>query len=92
MKSAYELAMERLAKQSPSVKLSDAQKREIGEIDSKYKARFAEREIFLQAEIAKAREAGDPEALAQLERQLAVERKNLEADCEEKKEAVRNRR
>ncbi|MCC6231638.1 MAG: hypothetical protein IT580_03285 [Verrucomicrobiales bacterium] len=91
MKSAYELAMERLAKQSPTTKLSDAQKRELAELDSKYKARVAEREIFLQGEIAKAREQGDPEALAQLERQMSVERRNLAAECEEKKEAVRRK-
>ncbi len=91
MKSAYELAMERLAKQSPSVKLTDTQKREIADIDSKFKARFAEREIFLKDEIARAQEKGDAEAIAHLERQLAVERKNLAADCEEKKDAIRGR-
>ena len=34
MKSAYELAMERLEKTSPSISLSDEQKKEIAEVDS----------------------------------------------------------
>jgi hypothetical protein len=89
MKSAYELAMERLAKQSPAQKLTDEQKRQIAEIDSRYRARIAEREIFLRGEITKAAESGDPETMAQLERQLASERKSLETECDEKKEKVR---
>ena len=52
-------------------------------------ARIAEREIFLRGEIGKAAENGDAEAMAQLERQLASERKSLEAECEEKKEKIR---
>ena len=35
MKSAYELAMERLEKKAPSTKLTDKQKADIAEIDSK---------------------------------------------------------
>lgn len=89
MKSAYELAMERLSKQSPSIKLNDDQKRQLAEIDSTYKARIAEREIFLSGELARARAQGDPEAFAQIERQLASERRRLEAECEEKKDKVR---
>ena len=43
MKTAYELAMERLNKSGPSVKLSDARKKELAELDSKYAAKIAER-------------------------------------------------
>jgi hypothetical protein len=42
MKSAYELAMERLSKTSPTAKLSDKQKKQIAELESKYKAKIAE--------------------------------------------------
>ena len=89
MKSAYELAMERLSKQSPSVKLTEEQKRQLADIDSTYKARIAEREIFLSGELTKAREQGDAEAFAQVEKQLASERRRLEAECEEKKHQIR---
>jgi hypothetical protein len=89
MKSAYELAMERLGKSSPTVKLSDEQKKEIAELESKRAAKIAERELFLQGEIAKAIDKGDAEAVAQLEKQLLSDRKSIQADCEEKKEKVR---
>ena len=59
MKSAYELAMERLSKQSPTVKISADQKKKLAEIDSKYAAKLAEREIFLKDEMSKAAAKGD---------------------------------
>lgn len=90
MKSAYELAMDRLAQQSPTVKLTAAKKRELAELDARYKAKIAEREIFLKGETEKAIQKGDYEALAQLERQMQMERRALEAECEEKKEAARS--
>lgn len=89
MKSAYELAMERLNKTSPTVKVNERQKKELAELDSKYKAKIAERELLLKGEMAKALEKGDAEALEQLEKQLVSDRKSLQADLEEKKERVR---
>jgi hypothetical protein len=91
MKSAYELAMERLNKTSPTQKFTDAQKKELAEIDSKYAAKIAEREIFLKDEMARAADKGDYEALAQLEKQLVSDRKSLEVEKEEKKEKVRQK-
>ena len=89
MKSAYELAMERINKQSPTTKTTDAQKKELAELDSRYAAKIAEREIFLKGELAKAAEKGDFEACEQLEKQLVSERKKFQAELEEKKDAVR---
>jgi hypothetical protein len=89
MKSAYELAMERLNKTGPTVKLTDKQKGELAELDSRYAAKIAEREIFLKGELAKAANGGDFEAIEQLERQLTSERKKLQGELEEKKEQVR---
>ena len=89
MKSAYELAMERLAKTAPPVKLTAEQKRRLAELDAEHKAKFADREIFLQGQIAKAMDKGDAEALAQLEKQLQSDRKSIQAELEEKKEKVR---
>jgi hypothetical protein len=90
MKSAYELAMERLSKSAPLTKLTDAQKKEIAEIDSRYAAKIAEREIFLKDEMTKAAHKGDFEAMEQLEKQLVNERKALTEEMEEKKEKVRS--
>ena len=58
MKSAYELAMERLNKQGPQTKVSAAQKKELAELDSRYAAKVAERELFLKDELAKAAAKG----------------------------------
>ena len=89
MKTAYELAMERLNKASPAVRLTAAQKKQLAELDSKYAAKIAEREISLHAEITQANAAGDAEKAAQLQQQLTHERKSLQAELEEKKEKVR---
>jgi len=90
MKSAYELAMERLNKTAPSAKLSAAQKAEISELESRYTAKLAEREITLNDELAKA--GNDPEKLDEIRQQLVTERKKLQAELADKKEAVRNSR
>jgi hypothetical protein len=90
MKTAYELAMERLSKASPAMKLSDEQKRRIADLESQCAAKIAERELFLQGEIVKAVDKGDAEAMAQLEKQLVSDRKSFRADFEEKKEKVRS--
>jgi hypothetical protein len=90
MKTAYELAMERLNKGAPTVKLTDAQKKQLSELDSKYAAKIAEREIALNGEIAKA--AGDVGKEESLREQLITERKKLQAELEDKKEQVRTKR
>lgn len=92
MKSAYELAMERLSKSSPAVKLTDDQKRQIAELDSRCKAKLAEREIALKDAVAKATAAGEFEKAAELEQQLVTERRKLQAELEEKKAAIRQAR
>jgi hypothetical protein len=89
MKSSYELAMERLSKTAPAAKLSDEQKKQLAELDSKYAAKIAEREIFLKGELRAAAEKGDAEAYMQIEKQLVSERKTFQAELEEKKEKVR---
>jgi len=91
MKSAYELAMERLNKTGPTVKLTEKQKKELAELDSKYQAKIAEREIALKDEIGKAAGKGEWEEMEKLEKQLVNERKKLQVELEEKKENVRRR-
>ena len=89
MKSAYELAMERLEKASPSISLSEDQKKEIAEVDSSYRAKIAEKEIFLKDQIRNAQNAGNSEEAESLEKQLASEIRRLQDDCEAKKEKLR---
>jgi ATP-dependent protease ClpP protease subunit len=90
MKSAYELAMEKLQKESPAQTLSEEKKAEIAELDNLYQSKLAEREVFLGGKIEEAKLAGDLEAHQQLERELTSDRKTIVAELEEKKEAVRN--
>jgi hypothetical protein len=87
MKSAYELAMERLTKASPTTKVTDEQKKQLAELDSKYAAKVAEREIALNAAINQA--GGDRSQADALREQLVMERKKILAELEEKKELVR---
>jgi len=89
MKSAYELAMERLEKASPSISLTEAQKKEIAEVDSTYRAKIAEKEVFLKDQIRKAQNAGNSEQAESLEKQLASEIRRLQEDCAAKKEKLR---
>lgn len=89
MKSSYELAMERLAKSAPTVKLTAAQKKELAELDSVYAAKIAGREIALKDEIAAAQGAGDFEREEKARQQLLAERQQLQAELESKKERVR---
>jgi hypothetical protein len=89
MKSSYELAMERLSKTAPTTKLTAEQKKQLAELESKYAAKIAEREIFLKEKLAEVAAKGDYEAVEQLEKQLASERKTFKAELEEKKEKVR---
>ena len=88
MKSSYELAMERLAKAAPTTKLTAQQKKDIAELESKYAAKIAERELFVKGEIVKAIDRGDAEGLEQLQKQLVSDRKSLSAELEEKKAKV----
>ena len=69
MKSAYELAMERLAAAQPAVRLNDDQKRRIAEIEAKCRADIAAKELLLGGEMEKARADGeaDPEGVARWE-------------------------
>jgi len=89
MKSAYELSMERLQKGSPSVILTAEQKAELAEIDSSFKAKIAERRIFLTDEIRKAVAAGKFDDVESLEKQLTADVSRLQQDCEHKKEKLR---
>jgi hypothetical protein len=89
MKSAYELAMERLEKTQPSIALSEAQKKQLADVDSTYRAKIAERELVLRDEIRKAQTTGNLEDVEKLEKQLTSEIARLREDCEAKKEKLR---
>ena len=81
--------MQRLNKTAPTVKLTSTQKKQLAELDSKYAAKIAGREIALQDEIAKIAAAGDAEKVETLRQRWVTERQKLLAELEEEKELVR---
>ena len=90
MKSAYELAMERLAKSDPSSgPLTAEQKSRLAEIDRVYKGKLAEREIFLKQQLEQALTDQKMEEIEKIKKQIASERARIEEEREEEKERVR---
>ena len=89
MKSAYELAMERLQKASPSLSLTDKQKKELADVDSSYRAKIAEKELFLKGQVRKAQAEVKADEIDSLEKQLASEVRRLQQECEAAKEKLR---
>lgn len=90
MKSAYELAMERLAKSDPAAApLSAEKKARLGEIDRVYQGKIAERDIFLKQQLGIALGAQKYDEADQIRKQMVSERARLEEEREEEKERVR---
>jgi hypothetical protein len=90
MKSAYELAMERLAKSEPkAASLTAEQKQRLAEIDRVYQGKLAEREIFLKQQLDAALAAQKFEEIEKIRKQLVSERARFEEDREAEKERVR---
>ena len=87
MKSAYELAMERLEAKAPAVHLTDAQKERIAAVEAKCKADIAAKELLLQGEFAKV--ADNPDEVARLRQQLASEIRRFEEKRDREKESIR---
>ncbi len=94
MKSAYDLAMERLAKSDPAAgrALTPAQKARLAELDAIYKGKIAEREIFLKQQLNNALAAGQADDAAKIRAQLAGERALLEEEREAEKDKARRGR
>ena len=93
MKSAYELAMERLAKSDPSTgSLKPEQKARLAEIDRVYQGKIAEREIFLKQQLTAALSARKLDEADQVRKQIASEKARLEEEREDEKERVRRKK
>lgn len=88
MKSAYELAMERLEKESPSgPALTDEQRAQLAEVDNKIEAKIAERKILGENELKQT--MGNPAEIQAVKARMQEDLRRLEAEREEQKEAVR---
>ena len=91
MKSAYELAMERLSKSDPSSSpaQSAGQRARLAEIDRVYTGKVAEREIFLRQQLEKALAGRDADEVDKIRKQISSEKARLDEDREAEKEKVR---
>ena len=90
LKSALDLAMERLEKKNGKIAaLSAEQKKAIAEIDGQMKAKIAELEILRNKEIAEARAKGDPEEIKKLEEQKLHDIGKARSQAESDKDRVR---
>ena len=83
MKSAYELAMERLGG-SPLQNYTAEQKEQLAEIDRKYDARVAQFRV-------QSRPESDPEAARQAQARTAAEIASLEERRKQEKDELRKR-
>lgn len=94
MKSAYELAMERLQRSEPGAEqpLTQEQKEQLAEINRVYQGRIAEREIFLKQRLAETQSRGELEEADKIRQQIASERARLEEERDDEKERVRRSR
>lgn len=88
LKSAYELAMEKLrTKEGDEVfKLTDEQKAGIEEARNEARAKLAEREILYKSQIASIL---DPADLQEKERQYRIDRDRIDSDRDKKIEKIR---
>lgn len=90
MKSAYELAMERLAKSDPAAKpLSAEQKARLADVDKVYQGKIAEREIFLKQQLTAALAEHNFEEADKIRKQISAEKARLEEEREDEKERIR---
>lgn len=87
MKSAYELAMERLeTEQGVSKKLTNKQKAAIAEVESRLKAKLAELEIYFEQ---KAPTLSDPQELQLLQDEKTQGVARAKDRAEEEKRSIR---
>lgn len=90
MKSAYELAMERLGAASPAVKLSADQKARLAELESVYKAKLAQEDLSCRDEVARLDPYADAEKIQERRTLFQEQKRRLEAELEEKKDRIRS--
>lgn len=90
MKSAYELAMERLAKSEPAEPPLTAEKKaRLGEVDRRYQGKIAEREIFLKQQLDAALRDQKFDDADRIRKQMTGEKARLAEERDEEKESVR---
>jgi len=99
LKSAWELSLEKSNELVPEMKkkkkLSDAEKKEIAEIRTEYKAQIADHDVTMQHKLKHLEDRVRPEDLAEaaenIQQGFIEEKEKLEKEMEEKISAVHQR-
>jgi hypothetical protein len=90
IKSALELAMERMDRKGGSVPVFSAEQKEaLSQVDRELQAKIAEEEILMGQQAAEARAQGDVDGAALLEERKAGEIGRLRRRAEKKKKDIR---
>ncbi|HMD61844.1 MAG TPA: hypothetical protein VKG78_10445 [Opitutaceae bacterium] len=91
MKSAYELAMERLSKSDPESprSITPEQRAKLADVDRVFKGRIAEREIFLKERLEQALSGANADEVEKVRKQIASERSRLVEERESEKDRIR---
>jgi hypothetical protein len=91
MKSAYELAMERLSKSDPAASrpVTPEQRARLAEVDRLYQGKLAEREIFLKQQLEQALAARNAEEVDKIRKQISSEKARLDEERESEKDRIR---
>jgi hypothetical protein len=94
MKSAYELAMERLSKSDPQSgkSLTPEKRARLADVDRVFLGRIAERDIFHRQRLEQALSGGNAEEVDKVKKQIASERGRLEEERETEKDRIRGGR
>jgi hypothetical protein len=96
LKSAYELAMERLRAKDREAGIQESrpltakQKREIARLRQEARAKTAELEIMRRDKLAATE--GDPEKVAEVEEHFALDKRRVESSLQQAIEAVKRRK
>jgi hypothetical protein len=92
MKSAYELAMERLSKSDPgsSQPITPQKRAKLADVDRVYQGKIAEREIFLKQRLEQALAGRNADEVDKIRKEIASEKARLEEDRESEKERIRS--
>ena len=91
MKSAYELAMERLQESDPDKQqVTDEMRKALAAVDEKFDAKVAERKIFLTQTLATATANQDLQEVELIQKQISNEKARIEEERETAKDKIRN--
>ncbi len=90
IKSAFDLAMERMAQRGEGlVNLDDGQKKALADIGARAKAKIAEIEILFAKSLAQAQASNDAEKIAKVEEEKRTAIARVRATEEEERRRVR---